>query len=1028
MGYRAPSAEDVYRYALRTDLRRRSLSDGFGFSIVFVNDDSDLCHDIISNYFVDLCERTADRIRIIFFSDLPLHEMEGIADALTQGRIRGDDGFLGTVIRRLGRRPSPIASVLLEALHARDHHRLEMILDRVSSEIGRGPARALYDLFERYLYNSDFEDVGELILGLERVFQFRTTSYPEDQGRYAGGRSPRLSDLTPEFLHPIHEPRRSRNLSMEAELNSSVPGVGEAMRFAQLMGIGAEMPCFVFFTDIGEPSVEVFPIARLSSREVYKNVRDWIDRFYALNQGTIQKWSDAEDEMDDYIRSANNSLSQISQISYKLSNGWEEYKKLKILTYRMSVSKEFSLGILSGEVESGLPWRLQSTLRTHKEKFAKQQREFSELGGIVQVKRNLESFLNNSIEPTALAKVIKDAQDELPRTDAAEGLRLLLSSSTEEIGLLSQQERVSEPKSRIFRWWREIQAELPSGKKLKGTLRKAGEHGYEILPSDWKRIQAELIEVCFAEQLSVGESATSRVVDTALRSAFKENSAGEFEIAPFVPLKDQLLKLMSVVRNGLDEGYREILAEEKISDVVPVRDRDQLTFSRACSIMLDCEPICRAMEKFNEIAAEEAKLMATKTQEIVVKIQGEIGEFEVEQIDIESLRQQVANEVVSDLQSKMLQIEADIAGDIDISLFDDFLDKVDFENGKVRAFLDTLSDYEDAVSSLVFPHRESPLIKEWLLPSDTRSLLSLGSRHDSDFQTKSELLKSDFVAVAERVSQAPEEQDRLRRQAVAELPLARLTRALLVASGEIERDLVLPSVFGTEWFSNLQSTVDQLPENKIDELVGLLTTDNTVLNSTEDKVGFLKYYLSMDWQVGEEHLRTSGQAEAGLSAQIRQLDAAFSLQMQRLFSLERELAIGADVDQRVRIEQTIKHDIIPKICDIEAKFADVFCMMLEEVAVGSDIEQVVRSMLEIHAERQRSVVQQLFTKLMQQLSIKEDMSDEQTSKAVVDRQLTEVIYKTASEACKEAEPGIEKRVRPVWHRAKALVRQSYLVS
>ncbi|MBN3906584.1 MAG: hypothetical protein HWQ35_08495, partial [Nostoc sp. NMS1] len=76
MGFRAARAEDVYRYALRLDEPNRTLTDRFGFSLIVVNDDSPVCIEFLQRYFVDLCHRTADRIRFIFFSELDARELE----------------------------------------------------------------------------------------------------------------------------------------------------------------------------------------------------------------------------------------------------------------------------------------------------------------------------------------------------------------------------------------------------------------------------------------------------------------------------------------------------------------------------------------------------------------------------------------------------------------------------------------------------------------------------------------------------------------------------------------------------------------------------------------------------------------------------------------------------------------------------------------------------------------------------------------------------------------------------------------
>src|SRR6266576_3371019 len=70
LGFQAPSADEVYRYVFRLDDTARSLTDRFNWSIVFVNDTSSLCKEFLHAYCADICYRTADRIRFIFFSEL----------------------------------------------------------------------------------------------------------------------------------------------------------------------------------------------------------------------------------------------------------------------------------------------------------------------------------------------------------------------------------------------------------------------------------------------------------------------------------------------------------------------------------------------------------------------------------------------------------------------------------------------------------------------------------------------------------------------------------------------------------------------------------------------------------------------------------------------------------------------------------------------------------------------------------------------------------------------------------------------
>ena len=95
MGYRAPSADQIYRHALRLD-GPISLTDKFGFSIVLVNDQSSTCREFLNRYCIDLCIRTSDRIRFVFFSDLDTAEFHDMAEARS-----GSFGLLRRVINKV---------------------------------------------------------------------------------------------------------------------------------------------------------------------------------------------------------------------------------------------------------------------------------------------------------------------------------------------------------------------------------------------------------------------------------------------------------------------------------------------------------------------------------------------------------------------------------------------------------------------------------------------------------------------------------------------------------------------------------------------------------------------------------------------------------------------------------------------------------------------------------------------------------------------------------------------------------------
>ena len=98
MGYHVQSADQVYRYIFRIGAHRRGgLSDGFSWSILFLNDTSPACAEFLSRFGAELCHRTADRIRFVFFSGLNGHELQHIAE---QGNRGG--GFLERIFSTIG--------------------------------------------------------------------------------------------------------------------------------------------------------------------------------------------------------------------------------------------------------------------------------------------------------------------------------------------------------------------------------------------------------------------------------------------------------------------------------------------------------------------------------------------------------------------------------------------------------------------------------------------------------------------------------------------------------------------------------------------------------------------------------------------------------------------------------------------------------------------------------------------------------------------------------------------------------------
>jgi len=338
MGYRAPSAEDVYRYLFRLDHESRSLTDGFGFSIIFVNDDSPICRDFLRKYFIDLCYRTADRIRIIFFSDLPEADFESIAYQMNTSRRAYRNGMLEAVIDTTSQKSldEPYIVLLerfLEALHFQNYSEVDWLLTRISEIIGPRYADALYHIIREHRRGNPSEmeqRARELVLEIKN----RERRLGRDPFRRVYDEHWR--DLTPTSLIPIDAPERTRDLSFDAQMYTALPGVGEAMRFAARLGIGRHVPCFVFFTDVGKLSVDVFSVERLSATETYEQLRTWIDSFYEKNHFTVEKWNQLERDIASFANSVNRPLTTLRSWISRGDSLWNELRSTAQLIVKLS--------------------------------------------------------------------------------------------------------------------------------------------------------------------------------------------------------------------------------------------------------------------------------------------------------------------------------------------------------------------------------------------------------------------------------------------------------------------------------------------------------------------------------------------------------------------------------------------------------------------------------------------------------------------------------------------------------------------
>jgi len=379
MGYHAPDAEDVYRYIFRLDRHYEAgLSDGFGWSILFVNDNSPACREFLLRYGAELCHRTADRIRFVFFSGLDTTDTQELAE---QANSRGG-GFLSSII---------------------------------------SAAAEWASLRRRYDWERD----------------------PWERFR-------------PEAFRPLDSGERlDHHLSMECEIYSAMPGSREALRFAQRLGIGRFVPCFLMFSDIGAPVIRLLPVGHYTPDQVFSKLRNWIDSFYEVNHAILMHWANVETAIQETCRRFRTSVDRVDQWKRERAERWQALQRLSGYLTRLAHASPNATLLKEISADWKLPWEarnLISSCATHIESCERQQTEADEVKGWI------DKLLRVSTNPQMVLRELSDFQHR-HRLNLTESVKALLSDA---VHLFTTTSSPPAPERQLLDWWRSEYGRPPS--------------------------------------------------------------------------------------------------------------------------------------------------------------------------------------------------------------------------------------------------------------------------------------------------------------------------------------------------------------------------------------------------------------------------------------------------------------------------------------------------------------------------------------------------------------------------------------
>jgi hypothetical protein len=760
MGYHAPDANDVYRYMFRLDpYSEGRLSDGFGWSILFVNDSSSACKEFLLRYGADLCHRTADRIRFVFFSGLDTSDTQKLAE---QANSRGG-GFLSRII-----------SAAAEWAYPR----------------------------ERYDWERDQWD------------RFR-----------------------PDAFRPLDSVEKlDHHLDMECEIHSAMPGSREALRFAQRLGIGRFVPCFIMFSDIGTPAVRLFPVGHYTPDQVFSRLRTWIDSFYEVNNAVLSHWADVESAIQEACGRFRTPIDKVEQWKRERAERWQALQRLSGHLTRLAHASPNSTLLEEMSVDRKLPWEMRgliSSCTTHLESCERQQAEAD------GVKCWIEKVLLMSADPPNVMRELSDFRhrhgDNLPKS-AKPLLREAVKVFTAITIPLA-------PERQLLDWWRSEYGRPPSKNR------------YDKHRSSWVSYsKAKHGETAFGRVAEILRDEFAVILQTALAqpvSQTPERAASEVlaELGSYLGVRPDDASWEDSVSH-----YRKILTDYfmalKTHTPSWIVAFGSLPSSALC--WGDCIP---TVEKRQEIGRDHCleklpllnSLLRKVTLEWDLLVEGtEAARREQQQWALTELSEELHQWVSSASLLDTDKHSAWLALISSLSMMRHDMEEQVFAEGKALAstlypgevfskkdasqLLRLLDDYDAAVASLRFPFETDPEVLRVAL--DTSPLEAFGIAAGDRAAVRLELAKSKVIAAVTKAETSVKQWPSVKREAVGWSPAGSLCSALSQIVPE-RRFKELLTIVGAD---------------TLKRAVGLLTSRRKVTRLL-DELNVQVSRLSLNWMV-----------------------------------------------------------------------------------------------------------------------------------------------------------------------------------
>nr|WP_221373778.1 toll/interleukin-1 receptor domain-containing protein [Actinoplanes polyasparticus] len=684
MGFRAPSADKIYRYALRLD-STGGLVDRFGWSIVVLNDSSAASRQFLSRYCVDLCVRTADRVRFVFFSDLSV-------GAFTAAMWEGHDGPLrGSKLGVIG-----------------------PVLDSIARlDFERDPWRQLRPAALR-----PFVDLGEI----------------------------------------------DEQIGWECSEKAAMPGSGEALRFAQRLGIGAQVPCILVFTDIGALTVHVLPFEGASPDQIFERVRGWIDDFYAENRAALARWQSVEDDIARLAEQSRSTLRAVRGWQHSRRNAWNDLRNALGAKRALADGPEAGLAELQRIVtDYHIPWRFRNR--------------------VIELAADFEAV----VRPSAAVLELRRRAVKLPAHTEPKRIRAQLREIERRSELLGPVSRAAvaeasaalrnsrsahPPRDRLFRWWRGTVLTLLSNRqfrrqRLQWTPSEPTDAHAQLRTRDRLRIEYGVFrEAVGGCRVTAGAETIADCAFSAL-AAFHEIPEGSSAwIAATSGHRQNLVASLGRLRWGVPRWLEGL----PIGECVPLgRPADPDSF----------EAFIRSQPRLLAVVESEAARWS-EAEETHARHRDRVAE---------ALRMELTPPTpaaaVEKLRQALAEVHAEMLADARArALADDSADLPETDLASVPLLAESLDEYDAAVARISFPHLRDPLLVP--VPTELSPAEAAGAERHPPRPGPSERLAEAVATTRQAYDMMTRaEADRSRRAAVLSgvVGPARLP-ALLTAGGD----------------------------------------------------------------------------------------------------------------------------------------------------------------------------------------------------------------------------------------------------